>query len=121
MGKQKNYFKYGTIHLAKGESYLKIYDIDSLVGNISDGKFKNSLHILVVGKSGAQGSPFKGFPEQPIDENNNNTKVLKPIFSAVEGNQCYCVDMLPLRNALENKGIIVNDVTLSRIINGLIL
>lgn len=115
---KKNLFKYGAGHLAKGESYLKIYDIGSLVGNIADSQFKNSLHILVIGKSGAQGSPFRGFPEQPINENSNNTKVLKPIFSAVEGNQWYCVDMLPLRNALENKKIIVNDITLSRIING---
>ncbi|KOP39845.1 hypothetical protein DBB36_18750 [Flavobacterium sp. WLB] len=115
---KKNLFKYGAGHLPKGESYLKIYDIGSLVSNIADSQFKNSLHILVVGKSGALGSPFKGFPEQPINENSNNTKVLKPIFSAVEGNQWYCVDTLPLRNALENKEIIVSDVTLSRIING---
>ncbi|KRB55575.1 hypothetical protein [Flavobacterium sp. Root186] len=77
-----------------------------------------SLHILVVKKSGTQGSPFKEFPEQTINENSNNIKVLKPIFSAVEGNEWYCVDMLPLRNKLENKEIIVKDVTLSRIING---
>ncbi|CAC9974636.1 hypothetical protein [Flavobacterium panici] len=97
---------------------MKIYDIGSLVGNIADSQYKNSLHILIVGKSGAIGSPFKGFPEQPINENSNNVKVLKPIFSAVEGNQWFCVDMQPLRNALENKEIIVIDVTLSRIING---
>lgn len=115
---RKNLFKYGAGHLAKGESYLEIYDIGNLINNIADSQFKSSLHILIVGKSGAQGSPFKGFPEQPVNEKSNNTKVLKPIFTAVEGNEWYCVNMQPLKNALENKEVIVNDVTLSRIING---
>lgn len=115
---KKNLFKYGAGHLAKGESYLKIYDIGNLINNIADSQFKSSLHILILGKSGAQGSPFQGFPEQPIIENSNKTKNLMPLFSGVEGNEWHCLDMLPLRKALENGEIIVNDVTLSRIIKG---
>ncbi len=115
---KKNLFKYGAGHLPRGESFLKIYDIGSLVDNIADSKFKKSLHILIVGKSGAQGSPFKGFPEQAVDENCDDLKALKPLFSAVEGSQWHSFDMLPLRKALEDGKLIVNDITLSRIIKG---
>ncbi|HRH59443.1 MAG TPA: hypothetical protein PL045_02685, partial [Chitinophagaceae bacterium] len=115
---KKNLFKYGASHLAKGESLLKIYDIGNLVNNIADSKFKSSLHIMIVGKSGAQGSPFKDFPEQKIDDNNDDIKPLKPLLGIVQGNDWYCFDMAALRDAMEQNKIAVNDITLKRMIEG---
>jgi len=114
---KKNLFKFGAIHLAKGESLLKIYDIGNLVNNIADSKFKTSLHILIIEKSGTQGAPF-GLPEQHVDENSNNLKELKPIFKAVNGEQWHCFNLIPLREALESEKINVKDKMLSRIIKG---
>jgi hypothetical protein len=115
---KKNLFKFGGFHLAKGESLMKIYDIGNLVNNIADSKYKSSLNILVLEKSGKLGVPLRGFPEQMVDENSNNLKPLKPIFKVVNGEQWHCFDLLPLREALENGKIAVEDKTLSRIIKG---
>ncbi|MEO5943774.1 MAG: hypothetical protein ABIP30_05140, partial [Ferruginibacter sp.] len=114
---KKSLFKFGANHLAKGESLLKIYDIGNLVNNIADSKFKKSLHIMIVGKSGMQASPFKGFPATKVDENSDDLKVLKPLFALVTGKDWPCFDMLPLRQALDEKKINYTD-GLRRIING---
>lgn len=115
---EKNLFKFGANHLAKGESFLKIYDIGNLINNIADSQYSKSLHILIIGKSGAQGSPFKGFPEQPINADSANLKALKPLFDiVVNPNDWYCLDMQPLRKKLENREI-TTSIQLSRIIEG---
>ena len=115
---KKNLFKFGAGHLAKGESFLQIYDLGNLVDNLADSQFKKSLHILVLGKSGAQGSPFKGFPEQPIDTKSDDLKALQPLFNAVDGEQWHCLDLLPLRKAMEKKEITIEDILLARVIKG---
>lgn len=115
---KKNLFKFGANHLPKGESLMKIYDIGNLVHNIADSEFKNSLHIMIVGQSGMQGSPFKGFPAQPIDPNGDGLKPLKPLFNMVNSDQWHCFDMQALRAALEAGRVKVEDVELSRIIKG---
>lgn len=115
---KKNLFKFGANHLAKGESFLKIYDIGNVVNNIADSKFKSSLHIMVVGKSGTQGSPFKDFPEQKIDENSSDIRSLKPLLKVVNGEDWHCFDITALREAMEQNKIAVNDVELKRIIEG---
>jgi hypothetical protein len=115
---KKNLFKFGGMHLAKGESLMQIYDIGNLVNNIADSKYKSSLNILIIEKAGMQGSPIKGLPDQPVDENSNIFKSLKPLFKAVDGEQWHCFDLLPLREALEAEKIIVKSITLSRIIKG---
>lgn len=115
---QKNLFKFGAVHLAKGESLLKIYDIGNLVNNIADSKFKNSLHIMIVGKSGTQGSPFKGAREAVVDASGENLKSLKPLFDNVTIEQWHCFDMRPLRLEVEKGTVTINDKKLSRIING---
>lgn len=115
---KKNLFKFGANHLAKGESLLKIYDIGNLVNNVADSEFKNSLHIMILGKSGTQSSPFQGFPDEIVDENSGSFKLLKPFFDHVNSNEWSCFDMLPLRMALENGKLIVKDVKLARIIKG---
>jgi hypothetical protein len=115
---KKNLFKFGATHLPKGESLLTIYDIGNLVNNAADSKFKNSLHLMIVGKSGTQASPFRGFPERTVDENSNDLKALKPFFNIVATGQWHCFDMLPLRKALENGKVTINDIQLVRIIKG---
>ena len=115
---KKNLFKYGAIHVSKGESFFKIYDIGNLVNNIADGEFKNSMHIMIVGKSGMQGSPFKDFPPKAIDENSANLKFLRPIFAAVTSDDWYCFDMRQLKDAKEQGKVDVKDIALSRVING---
>lgn len=115
---RKNLFKFGANHLAKGESLLKIYDIGNLVNNVADSKYKNSLHVMIEGKSGTQSLPFNGFPEQSVDENGDNLKSLKPLFNCVTTEQWHCFDMLPIRVALESEKLIVKNNELSRIIKG---
>lgn len=115
---KKNFFKFGAGHLPKGESFLKIYDIGNLINNIADSKFSSSLHILIIGKSGFQGSPFKGFPQQAIDPNSHNLSALKPFFDVVVNqNDWYCLPMSPLRKKVES-GEIKTTTQLARIING---
>ncbi|KFC19559.1 hypothetical protein [Chryseobacterium sp. FH1] len=115
---KKNLFKFGANHLAKGESLMKIYDIGNLVNNVADSRFQKSLHIMIIGKSGTQASPFQGFPEQMVDENSGSFKTLKPFFDRITSDEWFCFDMHPLRTALENKKLIIKDVKLIRIING---
>jgi hypothetical protein len=115
---KKNLFKFGANHLTKGESLLTIYDIGNLVNNMADSKFKNSLHIMIVGKSGKQASPFKGFPEQSVDENGDNLKSLKHLFNTITTGQWHCFDMLPLKTAWERGEVIVKNTELVRIIKG---
>lgn len=113
---KKNLFKFGANHMPKGESLLKIYDMGNLVNNIADSKFKKSLHIMIVGKAGMQASPFKGFPDNKVDENSDDLKVLKPLFPLVTGKDWHCFEMLPLRKAMAEKQINCTD-KLGQIIN----
>ena len=115
---KRNLFKYGANHVPRGESLMEIYDIGNLVSNINDSKFKNSLHIMILGTSGTQASPFQGYPEEKIDENSSILKTLKPITSAIDTNQWQCLDMIPLRKALNEGKISISDIKLSRIIKG---
>jgi hypothetical protein len=115
---KRNLFKYGANHMAKGEGLMEIYDIGNLVSTINDSEYKKSLHIMILGSSGFQASPFEGYPEEKIDENSNILNALKPITSAINGDQWHCFDMLPLRKALKEGKIVIEDIMLSRIIKG---
>ncbi len=53
----------------KGERLMEIYDIGNLVNTINDSEYKKSLHIMILGSSGFQASPFEGYPEEKVDEN----------------------------------------------------
>lgn len=116
--KKKNLFKFGANHVSKGQSLLEIYDIGNLVNNISDSQYKKSLHLMVVGKSGLQASPFKGFPSERIDENTGMLKSLKPFFKLVDGKTWKCFDLSPIKKAVDDGKIKITDHTLLRIING---
>lgn len=115
---KKNLFKYGANHVAKGESLLEIFDTGNLVNNIADSQYKKSLHLMVVGESGTQASPFKGFPAEKIDANSGTLGLLQPFFKAMEGEQWHCFDLEPLQKALVAGKLVVKDVKLARIIKG---
>ncbi len=115
---KKNLYKYGANHASKGESLLEIYDIGNLVNNVADSQFTNSLHLIIVGKSGTQASPFQGFPSEKVDPNTGSLKSLNPFFKLVEGNEWQCFDMVPIREAINSGKIKVTDVKLLRIIKG---
>jgi hypothetical protein len=115
---KRNLFKYGANHVTKGESLLEIYDIGNLVSNLNDAKYKKSFHIMIVGISGTQASPFEGFPSEEIDPNSNMLKKLTPITKTVEGEAWHCYDLLPLQKELNAGRLIVKDITLQRIIKG---
>lgn len=115
---KKNLFKFGANHVAKGESLLEIYDTGNLVNNIAESQFSKSLHIMIVGKTGFQASPFKGYPPAEIDANSGTLKSLKPLFKLVNGEEWQCFDMAPLRNAIAEGKIKVTDINLLRMIKG---
>lgn len=115
---KKNLFKYGANHLAKGESLLEIFDIGNLVNNITDSQYKKSMHLMIVGQSGTQALPFKGFPTEKIDANSGTLSLLQPFFKAMEGEQWHCFDMVPLQNALAQGKLTIKDIKLARIIKG---
>lgn len=115
---KKNLYKYGANHAAKGESLLEIFDIGNLVNNVADSQFTNSMHIVIVGKSGLQASPFQGFPAQKIDENAGHLKSLKPFLKLTQNNEWQCFDLVPIREAISSGKIKVTDVRLLRIIKG---
>lgn len=115
---KRNLFKYGANHLTKGESFLDVYDIGNLVSNINDSNFKSSLHIMILGISGTEASPFEGFPIENINPNSSMLKTLKPITKIVDGEQWYCFDLLPLRKELTGGRLKITDVKMERIIKG---
>lgn len=115
---KKNLFKYGANHVSKGEGLMQIYDIGNLVNNVADSQFGKSFHVMVLGISGEQASPFKGFPAEKIDGNSSILKALNPIVKMVEGQQWYCFDMLPLQEAIEAGTLSVKNMKMKRIIKG---
>lgn len=115
---KKNLYKYGANHAAKGESLLEIFDIGNLVNNVADSQFTNSMHMIIVGKSGLQASPFQGFPAGKIDENTGHLKSLQPFLKLTQSKEWQCFDLVPIREAISSGKIKVTDVRLLRIIKG---
>ena len=87
----KNLYKLGVIHTGKGESLLGGFDIGNVAHNIADSEFENSLHILVLGKSGIKGSPMKGMPNTPLDISKGPLTSLRPFFDVVKGSEDWYV------------------------------
>lgn len=102
---KKNLFKFGAVHLPRGETILTktdIYDIGSLISNIEEANFRKSLHIMIVGRG--------------EDENDNIS--FKSFLSVSNDKQWYCFNLRPLKKSnLQNK-LKVDDVYLSRVIKG---
>jgi hypothetical protein len=115
---RKSLFKYGAVHMAKGESLLDIYDLGNLINNIADSKFQNSLHIMIIGKAGAQGSPFQKFPPTPIDQQSADLKALKPFFKVDHGKSWQCFDLAAIRGDIKKQKIRVENPRLVQILAG---
>lgn len=114
---KKNLFKYGAVHMPKGESLLTVYDIGNLVNNISEANNKKALHIVIVGQSGTLGQPFRIFPEKPMNVNEWPYKHMKPFFTTKSKNW-RVFDLRTIKKQLKKQKIKVDNTTLSRIING---
>lgn len=115
--KEKSLYKFGAVHMTKGEGLLGGYDIGNIVYNIADSRYEKSLHIMVVGKNGWQGSPFKGFPAQQLDPINGELKSLKPFFDETS-KDWVCFDLTRMHRSLRRGELKVEDLFLRRILQG---
>lgn len=101
---KKNIFKFGAVHVPKGETILTktdIYDIGNLISNIEEANYRKSLHIMLVGKGDEDDdSSFKSFSNVMKDE------------------QWYCFDLRPLKKSILQNKLKIDDVYLSRVIKG---
>lgn len=115
-----NLFKFGAVHLPRGESLLRIYDVGNLVSNVSDGEFSKSYHIMIFGKSGMKGAPFAHYPNTRVDASKGMISNMAPFFEVMKDDSdgWYVFNMQPLREALNEKQLQVDNRFLKRIIKG---
>lgn len=102
---KKNLFKFGAVHVPKGETILTktdIYDIGNLISNIEEANFRKSLHIMLVGKG----------------EDKNDNSSFKSFLNILKDDQWYCFDLRPLKKSILQNKLKVDDVYLSRVIKG---
>ena len=114
----KNLFKYGANHLARGESFLTVYDIGNLIASLTEIYGNQSLHIMIVGKSGLLGSPFKNVPPTKVNINTGFLNSLKPFFSLTNDDEWYVFNLQPLRTKLNQGKLNIEDITLERTTKG---
>ena len=114
----RNLFKYGANHLARGESFLTVQDIGALVAELADAAYQESLHVMIIGESGKQGSPFRGFPPSPIEPDGFYLKHLQPFFALTSGKDWAVFDLVPLRRAQQRGELAIDNVNLLRSIKG---
>lgn len=114
----RNLFKYGANHLARGESFLTVQDIGALVAELADAAYQQSLHVMIIGESGKQGSPFRGFPPSPIEPGGFYLKHLEPFFALTSGKDWAVFDLVPLRRAQQRGELAIDNVNLLRSIKG---
>jgi hypothetical protein len=89
-----------------------------LVSNVSDARFDDSYHIAVVAKSGMKGAPFPGFPKSQINSSKGMLSNLAPFFSFVKESKWYAFDLLPIRRALNDGELALQNVLLERVVQG---
>lgn len=102
---KKNLFKFGAVHLPKGETILTktdLYDIGSLISNIEEANFRKSLHIMIVGKG----------------EDKDDNASFKSFLYVAKDEQWYCFDLRPLKKSILQNKLKIEDVYLSRVIKG---
>ena len=114
----RNLFKYGANHLARGESFLTVLDIGALVAELAEAAYQESLHVMIIGESGSQGSPFRGFPASPIEPNGFYLKHLQPFFALTDGDGWAVFDLVPLRRAQQRGELAIDNVNLLRSVKG---
>jgi hypothetical protein len=111
-------FKFGANHMLRGESFLTVQDIGALVANLAEAAYQESLHVMIIGESGQQGSPFRGFRPSTIEPDDFYLKPLQPFFALTTGADWAVFDLLPLRRAQERGELAVDNVNLLRSIKG---
>ncbi|WP_426473853.1 hypothetical protein [Chryseobacterium balustinum] len=102
---KKNLFKFGAVHLPKGETILTktdIYDIGNLISNIEEANHRKSLHIMLIGKG----------------EDKNDDTSFKSFQNVMKEEQWYCFDLRPLKKSILQNKLKIDDVYLSRVIKG---
>ncbi|MDQ5928806.1 MAG: hypothetical protein QG594_584, partial [Bacteroidota bacterium] len=102
---KKNLFKFGAVHVPKGETILTktdIYDIGNLISNIEEANYRKSLHIMLVGKG----------------EDKDDNSSFKSFINLLKDDQWYCFDLRPLKKSILQNKLKVDDIYLSRIIKG---
>jgi hypothetical protein len=114
----RNLFKYGANHLARGESFLTVQDIGALVAELAEAAYQESVHVMIIGESGAQGSPFRGFPPTPVESDGFYLKHLQPFFELTAGEDWAVFDLVPLRDAQRKGELAIDNVNLLRSIKG---
>ena len=116
---KKNLFKYGANHLTRGESFSTVFDIGNVIANLTESVEKESFHMMIVGEKGTLGRPLKNFPYSKIDINKSfYLKFLKPFFTITQGNEYYLFNLRPLKKALYQNKLKINDQNLERTIKG---
>lgn len=120
---QKTLYKFGSNHMTKGEGILGGYDIGNIVHNISDSRYERSLHIMIVGKEGWQGSPFKNKPATKLYESSGGLKAygeLKglKVFFDLTAKEWTCFDLTKMHRLLRKGELKVDDIFLKRILQG---
>ena len=119
LSNSKNLFKYGAVHMPKGESLLKIFDLGNLVNNIAESQFQPSLHIMIIGKSGVQGVPIKGMNPKPLNIESNDLKHYKSFYEAMENKTKWHVfNTQKILKKVASKKIKINSKTLERVLKG---
>lgn len=101
---KKNLFKFGAVHVPKGETILTktdIYDIGNLISNIEEANYRKSLHIMLIGKG---------------DEDDDTS--FKSFLNVAKDDQWHCFDLRPLKKSILQNKLKVDDVYLSRVIKG---
>ena len=101
---KKNLFKFGAVHVPRGETILTktdIYDIGSLISNIEEANYRKSLHIMLIGKG---------------DEDDDVS--FKSFLNVTKDDQWYCFDLRPLKKSILQNKLKIDDVYLSRVIKG---
>lgn len=119
MKSSKNLYKYGAIHMGKNESLLGGYDLGNTVHNIADSRFQKSLHLLIIGAGGVQGSPIKEKPSRKIDHSKGPLRALMPFFEVAESKSgWYVFDIASIKNELTKKRIQISNRTLNVLMDG---
>lgn len=72
------------MHLPRGESLLRVYDVGNLVSNVSDVEFSKSYHIMIFGSSEVKGAPFAHFPNTRVDASKGMLANMASFFEVMQ-------------------------------------
>ena len=113
---KRNLFKFGANHPMKGESYLPIYDIGNTAHVMSQSEGGESLHILILPRSGEQAGFIDG--KSKIDYSSGLYKSLMPFFNASHDEKWTVIDLNEMRRYLRKHRYNFEDSYLEKTIKG---